>query len=123
MIAISFGLLCAAVLLGGSLAIRFLRAPPQTPPPQALALAHGALGASSLAVLLAALKLVPLPRGMGTENFGRVAAGLLAFTLFLGLIFLWGSLSGKRPAETIVGAHALFAIAAFVLLLAVIVLA
>jgi formate-dependent nitrite reductase membrane component NrfD len=121
-IALSFGLLCAAMLIGSGLAIRFLRGPLGNPPPPALALCHGALGASSLAVLLAALRLGPPPRGMGTESFGRIAAALLAFALFLGLAFLWGSLRGKRPAETVVGAHALLAFAAFVVLLALIVL-
>jgi hypothetical protein len=122
MMTLSFGLLCAAVLIGGALAVRFLRAPAKPPHP-AVALFHGALGAASLATLLAALRPGRPARGMGTEGFGRTAAALLALAFVLGLIFIWGSWHGKRPAETLIGTHALLALAAFVLLLALIVLA
>lgn len=121
-IALSFVLLCMAALIGGALALRFLRGPSARPLPPVVALVHGALGASSLAVLLLALRLEAPRHGMGTESFGKIAAGLLAFALLLGVIFLLGSLWGKRPAETVVGTHALLAIGALAFLLALIVL-
>ncbi len=122
MITLSFALLCAAAVLGGVLGVLFLRGAKRKPIPHAFALFHGALGASSLATLLAALHLGPPPSRMGTESFGRIAAALLALAFFLGLLFLWGTLRGKRPAETLVGLHAGLAIAAFAVLLALLVL-
>lgn len=117
MLGLAFGLLCAAALIGGGLAIRYMRRPLGTPPPGAVLYAHAALGAASLAVLLLALTRGQPPAAMGTAGFGPAAAVLQAATLALGLLLARAAWRGRRPNELLVGTHAALAVAALVLLL------
>lgn len=126
MLALAFGLLCAAVVIGAGLAILFVRRPAATPPPgtiaRAVPVAHAALGAASLVALTVALRRrLPAAR-MGTAGFGPIALGLLALTLVLGLILALTAWRRHRPTAVLVGAHASLAIAAFVVLLTLVAL-
>ena len=116
MLRFAFGLLCAAAVIGGGLAVVYLN---RRPRPPLIAALHGWLGAASLGLLLAVLRRGLPSGGMGTSGFGQTAAVLLGLTLALGLGF---SLARRRPAGALVGAHAGLAIAALVLVLTLVAL-
>ncbi|MGC2524752.1 MAG: hypothetical protein WA417_19290, partial [Stellaceae bacterium] len=59
---------------------------------------------------------------MGTAGFRTTSAALLAAALLLGLVMARAAWRRRRPAGMLVGAHAGFAIAGLVLLLALLVL-
>ncbi|HVC57326.1 MAG TPA: hypothetical protein VND95_15325 [Stellaceae bacterium] len=130
MLALAFGLLCAAVVIGAGLAILFVKRPVATPPPgtiprtiaRAIPVAHAALGAASLVALTLALRRGQPATGMGTAGFGPIALGLLALTLALGLVLALTAWRRHRPAAMLVGAHASLAVAAFVVLLTLVAL-
>jgi hypothetical protein len=73
-------------------------------------------------VLLLALARGLPPSQMGTGGFAPIAAGLLAAAFSLGLALAFLSWRRGRPGGALVGAHASFAIAGFVLLLALVAL-
>ena len=122
MIELAFGILCAAALLGLGLAFLYLRGPPARRPHPAVPALHGAVGVASLLVLVAARDHMRTNNAMGTAGFRSWGIGLLALALLLGLAIAWASWRGRRPAGALVGAHAGFAIAGLVMLLALIVL-
>ena len=102
--------------------VLYLNGPSARPPRAAIRIAHAALGASGLAVLLYALWRSPLQAGMGTAGFGVIAGGLLALTLAVGLLLAHVTPRRRRPAAVLVGAHASLAIAGLVMLLALVAL-
>ncbi len=122
MLDLAFWVLCAAVAIGGGLAIAYLRGPQATSPHRLIAFAHGLLGGVSLVVLIAALRQGIPQTGPGLSGFGVIGAGLLALAFAFGLaLFLSGR--RRRPAGALVGVHASVAIAGFVVLLALVALA
>jgi hypothetical protein len=125
MTALAFVILCAAALIGLGLAVRYLRAPtsrPARPTIASIPAVHGAVGAAGLAVLLATRGRPRPPSAMGTAEFGAASAALLGLALLLGLFIAATIWRGRRPAGALIGAHAGFAIAGLVVLLALIVL-
>lgn len=119
---LAFCILCAAAALGLGLAFVHLRGPQGWTPHPAVAAVHGALGAAALVVLLAALARPRPQSAMGTAGFRTTSAALLAAALLLGLVMARAAWRRRRPAGMLVGAHAGFAIAGLVLLLALLVL-
>jgi hypothetical protein len=120
MLALAFGLLCGAALIGGVLVVCFLNA--ARPAPTAVALAHAVLGTAGLAALLLALR-HGLPRtGFGTAGFAPAATALLALALALGVLLANGGLRRRRAAVIIVATHAGLAITGLVLVLAILAL-
>ena len=114
--------LCVAALSGAGLALVYLRGPAARPPHWAIAAMHGGLGATGLALLLAARDRDVPRAAMGTAGFGRTAAGLLALALALGLLILGAAWRRRRPSGVLVGAHVGFAVAGLVVLRALIAL-
>ena len=110
--ALAFWLFCAAVALGGGLAIPYLRGSSRRPPWPVAAI-HAAFGAAGLAALLIAIRRGLPPSAMGTAGFAPAAAILLALALTLGVMF---ALRRRRPAGVLVAVHASLAIAGFVVL-------
>jgi hypothetical protein len=122
MIELAFGVLCAAALIGLGLALVYLQGRAAKPPHPAVAALHGVVGATSLVILLAALSR-PQPHDvMGAAGFGGVSAALLVLALVLGLAIGTAAWRGRRPSGALVGAHAGFAVAALVMMLALIAL-
>ncbi len=121
MLALAFGLLCAASAIGAGLAILYIQGPRVKPAPAAVPIAHAALGAASLLVLSLTLRRGLPQTGMGTAGFGVMAGGLLVLVLALGLTLAYSAWR-RRPAAMLVGTHASLAIAALVLLLTLIAL-
>jgi hypothetical protein len=119
---LAFAVLCAAALIGVGLAVRYLRGSTARPARPTIPAVHGAVGAAGLAVLLAAHGRQRPPSAMGTAGFGATSAALLGLALLLGLVIAAALWRGRRPAGALVGAHAGFAIAGLVVLLALIVL-
>jgi hypothetical protein len=122
---LAFVILCAAALIGLGLAVRYMRGPtarPARPTIGSIPAVHGAVGAAGLAVLLAALGRPRPPAAMGTAGFAATSAALLGLALFLGFFIAATIWRGRRPAGALIGAHAGFAIAGLVVLLARIVL-
>ncbi|HVB14968.1 MAG TPA: hypothetical protein VNF04_00385 [Stellaceae bacterium] len=117
MLDLAFGLLCGAALIGTGLAILYLKGASAKPPAVFVLVAHAALGAASLVVLIAALGRGLPQTGMGTAGFGRVAGVLLTLALAAGLALAYAARQRRRPSELLVGTHAGFAIAGFVVLL------
>ncbi|HUC11006.1 MAG TPA: hypothetical protein VL985_11365 [Stellaceae bacterium] len=116
MLIFAFVVLCAAVLIGAPLALV-----PQ-PPHRALPVLHGAAGAASLGILVAAITHSSTRAAMGTAGFDRISAALLGGTLLLGLLIAARGWRGRRPNAALIGAHASVAVAGLTLLLAVIAL-
>ena len=122
MLALAFWLLCAAAVIGGGLAVAYVRGLAAKPPPSAILVTHGLLGAASLGALLLALNRGLPWTGFGTAGFGPTAAILLALALALGLRVAWLTWLGRRPSELLVGSHAGLAIAGLVLVLTLVAL-
>ena len=122
MLDLAFGLLCAAALLGTGLAILYLKGASAKPPAVSVLVAHAALGAAALVVLVVALSRGLPQTGMGTTGFGRVAGVLLALALAVGLMLAHAARQRRRPSELLVGTHAGLAIAGFVVLLTLVAL-
>jgi hypothetical protein len=80
-------------------------------PPKALALGHGALAATGLVLLLIAV----LDTGAG--GLAAVALVLFVGAALGGFVMFAGHLKERVPTVGLVAAHALAAVAAFVLLL------
>lgn len=119
-IELGFAVLCAAALIGGLLALIYLRGPTARRPHPAVSAIHGVAGATGFALLLAALGHSRLSDAMGTAGFGPASAGLLGLALALGVAIGGAALRGRRAGGALVGAHAGFAIAGLVVLLALI---
>jgi hypothetical protein len=115
-LSLAFAILCVAAAIGGGLAIQHLRRAPERRPPWPIPLAHGALGAAGLAMLLWALRRGLPPSTMGTAGFGPAAALLLGLALALGLVILQAAWRGRRPPGVLVAIHASLALAGFVVL-------
>jgi hypothetical protein len=122
MLTLALALLCIASLIGSGLAVLYIRETRANPPPAALAIGHGALGAASLAVLVLALRRGLPPSDMGTAGFGPIAGGLLALAFGCGLLLAYAAWRQRRPAGALVGTHAGLAIAALALLLTLVAL-
>jgi hypothetical protein len=122
MIDAAFYILCAAIVVGGGLAIVHMRGAEMKPPHWIIPVVHGALGATGLVVLIASFRRGLPPNGMGMSGFGPTAAALLGLALALGLMLARSSWRNRRPPGALVGAHATCAIAGFVVLLAIIAL-
>lgn len=122
MMDLAFGLLVAAGMFGGLLAVLYLRGPAVKPVHRAAPLAHGAIGAGGLVLLILAVRYGAVTTGMGTAGFAPTAAGLIALALICGLVIGWTFWRGRRPGGGLVGAHASLAIAGIVLLLALVAL-
>lgn len=122
MLTLAFALLCGAALFGAALAIRYLAGTGAKPPPAALPPVHGTLGAAGLAVLILALRRGLPESSLDTAGFGPIAAALLGSALALGLATAPAAWRQRRPAGTLVGAHAGLAIAGLVMLLTLVAL-
>ena len=120
MLSLTFVLLCCAAVVGGGLAILYLRGPQAPRPAGAIPIVHAALGATSLAALLLALGRGLPQTGMGTAGFGPTAAALLALALLFGLRLGWMGWRRRRPSEFLVFTHAGLAITGLVVLLALV---
>ena len=118
MLALAFGVLLVAGVLGGVLAMARLRASGTALPGWPIGAVHGMLGVIGLAALLVALRGPPRGVAMGVGSFGRIAAGLLAIALIAGLGILVGRVRRRRVAGLIVGVHASVAISGIVVLAA-----
>lgn len=114
MLPAAFALVACAVLLGTLLALLHLRAAGRSPPWPIGAL-HGLIGASGLGALLIALRGPPRGVAFGVGPFGVFAAALLALALLAGLVMLARLRFGRRPG-TLLAAHAMLAVAGFVVL-------
>jgi asparagine N-glycosylation enzyme membrane subunit Stt3 len=121
-IRLAFAILAVAVVSGSVLAVYYARGVEPWPPHAAAPPIHGAVGATSLIVLLLALDRGLPSSQMGTSGFAPIAAGLLAAALGLGLALALLSWRRGRPGGALVGVHASLAIAGFVLLLALVAL-
>ena len=114
---VSFGILLAAALLGGMLALRHMRDPPIAPP-WLLGASHGLAGATGLIALLFSLRGPPHGVAMGVGGFGRIAAVLLVLALLAGLAILVVRLRHRRIPGLLLGIHATLAVAGSVILAA-----
>jgi hypothetical protein len=122
MVELALCILCLAAALGLGLAFTDLQGPQAWAPHPAIAALHGALGLAGLAMLLTALAHPRPQSAMGTAGFRTTSAALLTLALLLGLVMAHAIWRRRRPAGVLIGAHAAFAIAGLVLLLAVLVL-
>lgn len=122
MLTLAFALLCAAALLGAVLAIRYLAGVGFRLLPAALPPIHGVIGAAGLAALILAWRHGLRPTKFGTAGFGATAAILLGLALAIGLVIGLVAWRRRRPAGTLVGAHAGLAIAGLVMLLTLVAL-
>jgi hypothetical protein len=122
MLGLAFGLLCIAAAVGAGLAIRYLRGKRPRPLAAVIAIAHGVVGAASLAALTLALRRGLPPPAMGTAGFGVAAAALLGLALAFGFLLAHVSWRRRRPPGLIIATHASLAIAALMLLLALVAL-
>jgi hypothetical protein len=109
---LAFWLLCAAVALGGALALPYLRVTAHRLP-WVLRGAHGAVGAMGLGILSLALYRGLPPSAMGTVGFAPAAAVFIGLALILGLAI---ALFRVRPPGVLVAFHAGLAVAGFVVL-------
>lgn len=117
MLSIAFWVLSATVVLGTFLALMHIRS--VRSPPWKIAAAHGVLGSLGIATLIVALS-QDSNHGVeyGVSFFGRLAAALASLALFLGLAIIVRKRRSVNGVGLIIGAHATFAITAYVLLLA-----
>ena len=109
MLALSLWLVLGAAAVGGVITARWHAT---------LGIVHALLGACSLYVLLLALRGPPRGVAMGVASFGRIAAGLLAFALLMGIFFAALRLSAKPVPGLIIGVHVTIAISGIVMLAA-----
>ncbi|MFZ2004111.1 MAG: hypothetical protein WAV02_03425 [Stellaceae bacterium] len=108
----AFYLLCATVVLGGALALPYLRVIARRLP-WPLRAAHGVSGTAALATLFWALYRGLPPSAMGTAGFGPASAVFIGLALLLGLAIV---LFRVRPPGVLVAFHAGLAITGFVVL-------
>jgi len=116
MLTLAFVVLCAAALIGSSLALL------PVPPHRALPVVHGVVGAAGLGILLRASTRSSKHAAMGTAGFDRVSAALLGGALLLGLSIAARDWFDRPRTAALIGAHAGFAIAGLTVLLALIAL-
>lgn len=113
---LAFTILVLGALLGAGLALPYLRGKQARRAPWPVAALHGVLGPAGFLVLLAALWQGNVPRAVGTAGFGPVSAVLLGIAFVLGVTIAAAALRRRRPAATLVAAHASVAIAGLVVL-------
>jgi len=102
------------VLLGAAMALIVLRR--VRPPPRTLAAAHGLAALAGYAALLLALEGPPRGVATGTQSFGIVAAILLFLAALLGATTFLRHGRARRLPGFWAGAHAVVAVAGFVIL-------
>ncbi|MGH6973210.1 MAG: hypothetical protein ACRED7_07940 [Stellaceae bacterium] len=122
MLHLAFAVLTVAALFGAGLTILYLRGSSAPRLPQALPLAHGALGAAGLILLIVVLRHGLPPMDNGTAGFGLIAAGFFGLALVLGLSIAAIGWHGRRPGGLVVATHASVAIAGVVVLAALVAL-
>lgn len=122
MLTLAFALLCGAAMLGAALAIRCLAGSPARPMPAALPPMHGLSGAAGLGALILALCHGLPESDLGIAGFGPIAVALLGSALAFGLAMIPAAWRRRRPAGTLVAAHAGLAIAGLVVLLTLVAL-
>lgn len=111
MVSVAFWVLTFAVLAGSGLALWHLRGISR--PPLAVGIAHAAVGAAGLTLLLLALRGPARGVAVGVGSFGLVAAGLFGGALLTGV----GLLLLHRKG-VVMAIHAGVAITGYVLLMA-----
>jgi hypothetical protein len=108
--------LTAAVALGVSLALAYLRGtPPRNPIAGAV---HGLTGAVGLGTLIVTLQGPRRGDAQGVGSFGGFAAVLFGVALVLGLLIRLMAQRTPRVAGVVIATHASLAITAFVVILA-----
>jgi hypothetical protein len=112
----AFVILAAAVALGTTLAVLYLRA--RAAAPFLLTALHGLFGLGGFACLLLALRGPPRGLDQGTGSFGVIAAALFAAAVLAGFCVLFIHRFKKRHASTLIGLHATLAVSGFVILAA-----
>lgn len=122
MLHLAFAVLAAAALIGVGLVAFYLRGPSMPRLPLALPLAHGALGAAGLVLLIVVLRHGLPPTDNGTAGFGIIAAALFGLALALGLVIACVAWRGRRPGGLVVASHASVAIAGLVVILTLVAL-
>ena len=136
MMTVAFGFLITAALLGGYLAVGYLRGPDAGSPRARITRAritrawmtrawmtraiHGVIGAIGLVELIVALGRHRALAPMGLGGFGAGAEILLGLALSLGLFVAAAGWRGHRSSGFLVGAHATAAIAGLTLVLAIV---
>ena len=106
--------LTVAVVLGVTLAIRYIRGGRW----KLVGIVHGLVGATGLGLLLLMLQGPRHGDAMGAGSFGIVASVLFAIALAFGLIIPPAAARSVRAAGAVIATHASLAITAFVLFLA-----
>ena len=117
MLLAAFAILCAAVLLGSTLAILGLRGP-RAALPVPLTAVHGLFALGGFVCLLIGLQGPPRGAAEGVGSFGMVAAAMLALALAAGGCALGSRLLKTPLTGLLVGVHATLAVAGFVFLTA-----
>jgi hypothetical protein len=112
---LAVALLGVTVLLGAALAFVSLRRP-DAKPPRILATLHGLCAASGYVVLLLALQGPARGAATGTQSFGLAAAILLLLAAMIGAASFALHLRRRRLPGFWVGAHAMVAVAGYVIL-------
>ena len=131
MMTVAFDFLITAALLGGYLAVGYLRGPDAGSPRARITRAritrawmtraiHGVIGAIGLVELIVALGRHRALAPMGLGGFGAGAEILLGLALSLGLFVAAAGWRGHRSSGFLVGAHATAAIAGLTLVLAIV---
>ena len=118
MLSVAFAVLAVAVLLGGALAVPYLRGGSAQAAPWPVAALHGVIGITGLSGLVMALRGPPRGLDQGTVMFGAIAAALFALAALAGLVILYMHRGRKRRAGSLIGLHATLAISSFVVLAA-----
>ena len=114
----AFYCLSVAVALGALLAVLHFTKAGTALPPWPLAALHALLALGGFALLLLALQGPPHGVGQGTASFGVIAAALFVVTALFGGGLLAGRLRLRPPGTTLIGIHAMLAVAGFVILMA-----
>lgn len=114
----AFVVLAAAVALGATLAVLYLRGGRASAAPFLLTTLHGLFGLGGFGCLLLALRGPPRGLDQGTGSFGVIAAALLGAAALAGLGVLFVHHAKKRRAGTLIGLHATLAVSGFVILAA-----
>ncbi len=126
MLNVAFTLLLLAAVLGGFLALGFIRVGDTAPAviralrpyARGLGLVHGGVAAAGLLALIAALRDPAIHAAIGVAGFGLVAAWLFGIALAFGLVILATARRRRGRASLLVAVHATLAISGIVVLMA-----